>query len=76
MPNQASDSERGMKSMQTELEEDLGTFQIQSEKAARENLHADKRRLLHAPAEVFLELMRLLSYIFLNFMFHFTSGTL
>lgn len=46
MPHQASDFETGMKTAQTELEEDLGSFQIQSEKAATESLHTDKQRSL------------------------------
>lgn len=37
MPNQASACETGMKSAQTELEGDLGSFQIQSEKGRNRN---------------------------------------
>lgn len=64
-----------MKTAQTESEEDLGSCRSQSETAATENLHADKRRFLRGPAGVFLELMRLRGYIVFNFMSHFTSGT-
>lgn len=46
MPNQASACETGMESAQTELEEDLGSFQIQSEEAGTETLHTDARRSL------------------------------